>query len=115
MPESEPESQAPGTTFPEDKIRERYIQSRVNLLELLPHSKELRVCDNSEEADPHSGLSPEPKLIRHMENQRTIEMCRLAAAPEWAKAILMKAMKMGWVDAGTGRGVPTPEIRVLDA
>ena len=57
--------------------------------------KELRVYDNSEEADPYSGFSPEPRLILHMKNQRMIEVCRLPAVPEWAKAILMKAMKIG--------------------
>jgi hypothetical protein len=30
-----------------------------------------------------------------MKNRRIIEVCRLAAAPEWTKAILVEAMKIG--------------------
>ena len=47
-----------GHDIPEEKIRERYDRSRINLIELMPRLTELRVFDNSFDADPHAGHSP---------------------------------------------------------
>jgi predicted ABC-type ATPase len=44
-----------GHDIPEEKIRERYDRSRINLIELMPRLTELRVFDNSFDADPHAG------------------------------------------------------------
>jgi predicted ABC-type ATPase len=85
---------AGGHDIPEEKIRERFDESRQNLIKLLPKLTELRVYDNSEEADPSTGSSPEPKLILHMKGQTIAEVCDLSAAPEWTKAILIEAIRL---------------------
>jgi predicted ABC-type ATPase len=83
-----------GHDIPEERIRERYDKSRYNLIKLLPKLTELRVYDNSEEADPASGVSPQPKLILHLREGRIVEVCGLVLAPEWTKAILLKAIQL---------------------
>jgi predicted ABC-type ATPase len=83
-----------GHDIPEAKIRERYDQSRLNLIQLMPALTELRVFDNSDEADPYTGVSPEPKLLLHMVEGRTIDFCDLEKIPDWAKPILAAAMKL---------------------
>jgi predicted ABC-type ATPase len=82
-----------GHDIPEAKIRERYDSSRLNLIRLMPRLTELRVYDNSEEADPNAGVIPRPKLILHMARGRIVSWCDLAAAPAWAKPILGTAIK----------------------
>lgn len=82
-----------GHDIPEAKIRERYHQSIWNLVQLLPRLTELIVYDNSEEADPHSGDEPNPKLILHVIKGKVISMCDLLKAPKWAKPLLMAAIK----------------------
>src|ERR671935_1980944 len=52
-----------GHDIPEARIGERYDQSRINLIELMPKVTELKVYDNSIEADPHAGRTPQPMLI----------------------------------------------------
>lgn len=75
------------------KIRERFDSSRLNLIQLMPKLTELRVYDNSEEADPDEGFAPEPKLLLHMAGGRIVSSCDLATTPEWAKPILGAAIK----------------------
>src|SRR2546430_14782464 len=48
-----------GHPIPEERIRERYVQSRLHLIRLLPKLTELLLYDNSEEADPGAGKTPE--------------------------------------------------------
>jgi predicted ABC-type ATPase len=81
-----------GHDIPEAKIRERYNASRKNLVRLLPKLTELRVYDNSDEADLKKGVAPEPKLILHMVRGTLVSSCDLTEAPEWAKPILMIAV-----------------------
>ena len=50
--------------IPEQKIRERYLTSRANLVRLLPHLASLRVFDNSADADPKKAQPPRPVLLR---------------------------------------------------
>jgi predicted ABC-type ATPase len=83
-----------GHDIPEAKIRERYDRSRINLIELMPRLTELRVFDNSFEADPHAGRSPRPKLILHLAKGRIVEMVDLTATPRWAKALVVAALKI---------------------
>lgn len=85
---------AGGHDIPEAKIRERYESSRLNLVDLMPKLKELRVFDNSEEADPRSGIAPRPTLLLHMNRGKIVEICDLAKVPQWAKPILLTAMKI---------------------
>ena len=42
-----------GHDIPEERIRQRYARSLLNLIQLMPKLTELRVYDSSEEADPH--------------------------------------------------------------
>jgi predicted ABC-type ATPase len=82
-----------GHDIPDAKIRERYDTSRVNLIRLLPILAELRVYDNSEEADLDSDEIPDPKLILHMVRGKVVESCAPQDTPEWAKPIIAAAMK----------------------
>lgn len=81
-----------GHDIPETKIRERYVRSRWNLIQLLPKLTEVIVYDNSENADPHAGSTPKPKLILLAINGKAAAMCDLKRAPNWAKPILMAAL-----------------------
>lgn len=81
-----------GHDIPETKIRERYERSRVNLIRLLPHLTELRVFDNSVDADPASGKMPAPLLVLHMVNGAIAATCDVSRVPEWAKPIVAAAM-----------------------
>jgi predicted ABC-type ATPase len=82
-----------GHDIPEAKIRERFTESRVNLIRLLPKLTEVLIYDNSVEADPHAGVAPEPMLILHMIKGKIVNSCDFARAPDWTKPILMAAMK----------------------
>ena len=55
---------------------------------------ELRVFDNSFEADPHVGRAPQPTLILHIAKGKILEMVDLAETPQWAKAFVAAAVKM---------------------
>jgi predicted ABC-type ATPase len=81
-----------GHDIPEPMIRERYARSRWNLIQLLPKLTEVIVYDNSEEADPHFGHVPRPKLILHARKGKAVAICDLKLAPNWAKPILMAAL-----------------------
>jgi predicted ABC-type ATPase len=83
-----------GHNIPEERIRERYIQSRINLIRFLPRLTELLVYDNSEEADPRTGTAPKPRLILGMVRGKVRETCELIRVPEWAKSILAAALKL---------------------
>lgn len=81
-----------GHDIPESKIRERYERSRINLIRLLPRLTELRVFDNSVEADPAAGSAPMPVLVLHMVTGIIVETCDLSKVPEWAKPIVAAAL-----------------------
>lgn len=83
-----------GHDIPEDKIRQRYDQSRLNLIQLLPKLTELLLYDNSENADPTNGQAPEPKLILHKQQGKISESCDLRSVPEWAKPIVAAALRL---------------------
>jgi predicted ABC-type ATPase len=83
-----------GHDIPEEKIRERYDRSRINLIELMPRLTELRVYDNTVEADPHAGRAPQPTLLLHIANGKVVEMVELSETPQWAKALLAAAIKI---------------------
>jgi predicted ABC-type ATPase len=82
-----------GHDIPEDRIRERYTQSRLNLIELLPKLTELMLNDNSEEADPKTGTAPQPKLILHLLRGKAVGSCDLNRVPQWAKSIVVAAIR----------------------
>jgi predicted ABC-type ATPase len=89
---------AGGHDIPEAKIRERYDSSRLNLVDLMPKLTELRVFDNSEEGDPRRGIAPRPRLLLHMERGKIVDSCDLTKAPQWAKPILLTAIKLSHKD-----------------
>ena len=82
-----------GHDIPAEQIRVRYDTSRLNLVHLLPRLTELRVYDNSAEADPRAGVPPEPLLVLHMLRGKIARACPLAQTPDWAKPILAAAIR----------------------
>ena len=85
---------AGGHDIPEAKIRERFDQSRLNLVRLMPKLTELRVFDNSAEGDPRKRITPRPRLLLHMRRRKIVGWCDLTTTPDWAKPILATAMKI---------------------
>jgi predicted ABC-type ATPase len=83
-----------GHDIPEQKIRERYDQSRRNLIRLLPLLAALRLYDNSQEANPRIGFAPKPELILHFARKKVISHTSLRDAPTWTKPILMEALRL---------------------
>ena len=82
-----------GHDIPEADIRRRFHDGRLNLVRLLPRLTELRVYDNSEEADPRAGRAPSPVLLLHMVRGKIAASCALAQTPQWAKPILAAALR----------------------
>ena len=85
---------AGGHDIPEDKIRERYESSRVNLIALLPRLSSLVVYDNSTEVGRGEEV-PDPVLILFCTSERyfspnTAEA--IAATPDWAKPLVEAAL-----------------------
>jgi predicted ABC-type ATPase len=85
---------AGGHDIPESSIRRRWRHSRLNLVQLLPHLTELRVYDNSFEADPAAGRPPRPALVLHLDHGEVVGPPDLSATPEWAKPIVAAALKL---------------------
>jgi predicted ABC-type ATPase len=83
-----------GHDIPEERIGERYTQSRLNLIRLLPRLTELLLYENSKEADPRTGMAPEPDLVLRLVRGKVREACELRRVPEWAKPILAAALKL---------------------
>jgi predicted ABC-type ATPase len=87
-----------GHDIPEADIRRRFDQSRLQLIDLLPVLTELRLYDNTSEADPKTGQPPKPTLLLHWRRgadgggKAQIPIA-LSDAPDWSKAILMAAIK----------------------
>jgi predicted ABC-type ATPase len=83
-----------GHDIAEGTIRERYDRSRINLISLMPRLTELRVFDNSWEADPFTGRAPRPLLVLHVLKGRIVDMMNLAETPQWAKPLVAAAVKI---------------------
>lgn len=86
---------AGGHAIPEERIRERWDASRRNLIDLMPVIAELKVFDNSMEAG-RSGRIPPPRLLLHVSSGAVVAPSReeLARTPEWAKAIVARALQL---------------------
>ena len=82
-----------GHHIPEGDIRKRWINSRENLIRLLPFVTELSVYDNSAEADPWAGQAPTPTLVLQVTGRALTfpPPDKLAATPNWAKPIVLAA------------------------
>ena len=86
-----------GHDIPVEKIRERWISSRDNVIRLMPLVTSLRVFDNSTEALPGQDV-PYPLLVLKIESGEIIHPNRLditavASTPEWAKPIVAAAFQ----------------------
>jgi predicted ABC-type ATPase len=83
-----------GHAIAPELIERRFEQSRINLIDLMPHLTELRVYDNSVDADPAIGKAPKPKLLLHMKAGRIQNLYDLKNTPDWAKPIVATALKI---------------------
>ncbi len=86
-----------GHPIGEDKIRERWVTSRANLVKLLPRLARLQVFDNSAEALPGREI-PEPVLVLEMNAGRMVlpdpqNVNALKLTPEWARPIVQAAIE----------------------
>jgi hypothetical protein len=85
-----------GHDIAEERIRERWQSSRLNLIVLLPRLTELRVFDNSHDRDPKTGRLAPPKLLLHWRNGAIVapSASALEKTPEWAKPIIAAALEL---------------------
>jgi predicted ABC-type ATPase len=88
-----------GHAIPENKIRERWVASRANLVQLLPHLARLQVFDNSAEAAPGKPI-PDPVLVLETAAGRVVfpvpdDAAALKATPAWAVPIVQAAIERG--------------------
>jgi predicted ABC-type ATPase len=86
-----------GHAIPENKIRERWVTSRANLIKLLPCLSRLQVFDNSVDAAPGQNI-PDPMLVLEMVEAQVMFPDRhdadaLSATPEWARPIVQAALE----------------------
>ena len=79
---------AGGKSIPEETIRNAFDRSRHNLIRLLPRVTELRLYDNSEEADLAGGVPPHPHFILHVVKGSVQNVCGTGGFPDWAKPII---------------------------
>lgn len=87
-----------GHVISEQKIRERWVSSRTNLILLLPYISYLQVFDNSVEAIPNKDI-PAPILVLEMQSGRilfpnTDHAEALIKIPDWAKPIIQAATEL---------------------
>jgi predicted ABC-type ATPase len=83
---------AGGHDIPEEKIRERWDSSRMNLIRLLPHLRELVLFDNSRGVDLSRGEAPCPEKLLHMKDGEVIAVAEPGTVPAWAKPIIQAAL-----------------------
>jgi len=83
-----------GHPIPEEDIRRRWDHSRLNLVRLLPRVQELKVYDNSAEANPAAGKAPAPRLVLHVREGRITGPDDLSRTPDWAKPIVAAALEL---------------------
>lgn len=93
-----------GHDIPEADIRRRWETGRLNVIRLLPRLAELRVYDNSGDADPHTGVAPVPVLVLHMRRGKIVAPRDLSSTPGWAKPLVAAAIRF---DGGRG-AAPAP-------
>jgi predicted ABC-type ATPase len=87
-------AKAGGHDIPDKKILERWQNSRLNLIRLLPRLKELVLWDNSAEAD-FVRDAPKPVLLLHVQDGAITKPMDLAHTPQWAKPIVAAAIGLG--------------------
>lgn len=83
-----------GHDIPEDKIRERYESSLVNLIALLPRLSFLTVYDNSAQAEPGESIA-DPVLVLALHEGKILfpgTDAAIEATPDWAKPLVEAAL-----------------------
>lgn len=89
---------AGGHAIPPEKVRARYRTSLVNLIGMMPDVAELVVYDNSADADPRTGRSPQPRRVLHLERGAGVRFPLsaedAAQTPEWAKPLVAAAWRV---------------------
>jgi predicted ABC-type ATPase len=88
---------AGGHDIPESRIRERYPQALLNLVDLVPHVSSLRVYDNSVEVGPGQAV-PDPILVLDMVDGALVfpaadDVDALGRTPDWAKPVVEAALR----------------------
>ncbi len=83
-----------GHDIPVPDIHRRYEHSRLNLIALLPYLTTLHMYDNSADADPAAGQTPQLKLALHIGRGRILGPQNLTSTPNWAKPIVAAALKL---------------------
>lgn len=84
---------AGGHDIPAAQIRERWLRSPLNLINLMPQFNELRVFDNSAQAAPGQVVA-DPLLMLHVAQgavQFPSSLADLQGVPAWARPTLQAA------------------------
>jgi len=87
-----------GHPIAEQKIRERWTSSRLNLIQLLPALGRLQMFDNSASAKPVEDIA-DPALVLDIKDGRVIfphrlDHASLLAVPQWARPIVEARIRM---------------------
>lgn len=83
---------AGGHDIPDDKIRARFDQSRINLIRLLPGLAQLRLFDNSVDGNHGKRFRPTPVLLMDLRDGAVQVPLDLTEMPQWAKPIVLAAL-----------------------
>ena len=83
-----------GHHISDEDVYRRYEHSRLNLIELLPVVRAIRIFDNSAEADPALGIPPKLILVLSMDRGKIVEPKDLSHTPTWAKPIVVAALRL---------------------
>jgi predicted ABC-type ATPase len=85
-----------GHDIPADKVRARYRDSLLNLINLLPFVSVLDVFDNSAEQDPASAPPQPQRVLQVIDGVIThpTKLTQLENTPGWAKAVVARAFEV---------------------
>ena len=83
-----------GHDIPRADIERRYRRGLLNLIRLLPKLAQLRVYDNSAEADPDDPTQGGPRLLMRWVDGRIVGLADPARVPAWAKPVVAAAMRL---------------------
>lgn len=87
-----------GHPIADEKIRERWDASRLNLLKLLPRLARLQVFDNSASVEPGQDI-PDPVFVLDVEKGRVNfpdhnDAAQMKAVEPWARPIVEAAIQL---------------------
>lgn len=91
-----------GHAIAEQKIRERWVTSRANLINLMPKLAHLQVFDNSADAEPGQDIA-DPLLLLEMiggslQTPAPNDIAALNATPHWARALVQAAIELAEIN-----------------